>query len=59
MTELLTVNDVAELLGVHEETVRRWVWAYELPHHRLGPSDRTIRFTQSDIDEYLEEQRRG
>lgn len=59
MTELLTVSDVAELLAVHEETVRRWVWAHDLPHRRLGPSQRTIRFTQADIDEYLEGQRRG
>lgn len=55
MTELLTVSDVAELLGVHEETVRRWCWAHDLPHRRLGPKQRTIRFTNSDLAEYLEE----
>ena len=56
--ELLTVADVAERLGVSKQTVYNWVYAFHLPHRRLGPSGRTIRFTEEDLEEYLAEQAR-
>jgi len=51
----LTANDVAILLNVHLNTVRRWSNQGLLNDYRIGPrGDR--RFTQEDIGRFLVEQ---
>lgn len=45
----LTVPQAAHRLGVHEDTVRRWIKAGTLPAYRLGPSQR-IRVLPEDVD---------
>lgn len=50
-TVLHPVSWAAAKLDVSEDTVRRRVYRGELPHHRTG---RQLRFTESDIDTYLE-----
>lgn len=54
MIELLTIKDVAELLKVSQSTVRRLQQGRHLPFIKVGGS---IRFTKSDIVEYLKKQR--
>jgi len=47
---LLTTEQVAERLQVHNETVRRYVRSGELPAIRKG---RLIRITSKAVDEFL------
>ena len=50
LERLLSVGDVADLLGVLERTVYRHVWAGKLPHVKVG---RLIRIRPSDVHQYL------
>ena len=51
---MLRVGDVAQLLGLHSNTVRRWSEKGVLKSHRFGSrGDR--RFLRKDIDEFLKE----
>jgi len=54
MIELLTIKDVAKLLKVSEMSVRRLQQGRHLPFIKVGGS---IRFSESDIVEYLKKQR--
>ena len=55
---LLKANEVARVLNVHINTVRRWSNQGILKAHRLGPrGDR--RFTQEEIDRFLIESGRS
>ena len=52
---MLTASDVARLLNVHMNTVRRWTNKGILKTYRVGPrGDR--RFRQEDIGSFLIEQ---
>jgi len=54
---LLTVSDVAHLLNVHINTVRRWSNQGILKTYRIGSrGDR--RFQQEDIDNFLSQESR-
>lgn len=50
--KLLTVDEVADLLGFHRMTVYEKVNKGEIPHIRIG---RTIRFSRPAIDQWLTE----
>ncbi len=54
---LLTTREVADVLGVGVELVRRLVDAGVLPVVRYGPRSR-FRFRESDVAEVLRPQRR-
>ena len=57
MTErLLTAREVAELLGFAAGTILDWAEAGRLPHFKIRTA---LRFRQSEIEAWLEEQRRG
>ena len=56
---LLTVADVAERLQVNPHTVYEWVWSGHLPHRRIGPTGRTVRVSEDDLDQYLQSTREG
>jgi len=49
--ELLTTSEVADLLKVHEVTVRRWVSDGTLKAYKVG---RVLRFKTEDVEKYLE-----
>ena len=49
---LLTSHDVAEQLGINEQTVRIWSLKGKLDAIRLG--HRTVRFTQAAVDKFLQ-----
>ena len=51
----LSIAAVAAHLDVSSKTVRRWVDAGELPHHRLG---RQIKITQQDLSIFMALRRR-
>ena len=51
--ELLTPDDVAELLDVSSQTLASWrtTGRYDLPFVRIG---RLVRYRRADIEEFLE-----
>jgi excisionase family DNA binding protein len=52
----LSVQDVVELLGVHEQTVRRWIKSGELTAYLLG--DRAgYRIASEDLQAFMERRR--
>lgn len=51
----LTVAQVASLLGVRIETVRRWIRRGELPVLELGSPRTVYRVRRSDLDEFARE----
>jgi PAS domain S-box-containing protein/excisionase family DNA binding protein len=50
-----TVTDVAELLQVTEETVRRWIRRMELPAMNLGGPRAGYRVYPSDLERFIQE----
>jgi len=53
---LLTVQDVAEMLRVSPKTVRRLVARRGLPHIRFG---RVLRFERGDVFRWLQARKEG
>ena len=53
---MLKISQVAQLLGVHPTTVRRWSNEGLLPSYNLGPR-RILRFKREDIDKFVTQQR--
>jgi excisionase family DNA binding protein len=54
-TNWLTVTDVAEMLQVTEETVRRWIRRSELPALNLGGPRAGYRVYPSDLERFIGE----
>ena len=55
LPRLLTVDEIAERLGVCSKTIRRWITRNELPAHRLG---RSVRVAEDDLIAFLGKHRR-
>lgn len=55
MPKLLTVAEVAELLGMTEGAVRNLVYRRQIPHLRVG--GRRVRFDAAEIADWLAAQR--
>ena len=53
-SEMLTTTEVAQLLRVHPNTVRRWASKGLLRAYRLGPR-RDRRFKREDVDALLQD----
>lgn len=55
--QLLTAEDVARLLGKHPRTILVMAGTGELAAIRLG--HRTVRFSPSDVEDYIDRHRTG
>ena len=55
LPRLLTVDDVAEVLGLSTKTVRRRIHDGDIPAHRPG---RAIRITETDLLAYIDRTKR-
>jgi excisionase family DNA binding protein len=53
MKELLTVREVAEILHLHETTIRRYIRAGKLASVRIG---RNVRVPRAALDEFMSSQ---
>jgi excisionase family DNA binding protein len=56
MSPLLSIPEAAKLLGISESTMRTHVSCRRIAHRKIGGS---IRFTESDIEEFVEVSKRG
>jgi excisionase family DNA binding protein len=50
---LYSVEDVADIFGISERTVYRWIGEGILPTKRLGPAGRLIRVTDEDLAAFI------
>jgi excisionase family DNA binding protein len=50
--KLLTISEAATVLGVHQNTLRRWTNSGILPAHRVGER-RDRRFDKADLQSFL------
>lgn len=55
-TPLLTLDEVAAILRIHERTIRRMVTARRLPCLRIG---RQLRFSRFALDQWLRQREEG
>ena len=55
---MMTVKEVAAILHVHPNTIRRWEKKGLLKSYSIGPHH-NIRFSQEDILELLDKSRNG
>ena len=53
--DLLRIGEAAKLLGVHEETVRRWEAAGIIEAIRMPPPDGQRRFRRVDVLALIEQ----
>ena len=50
---LYSVDEVADILGVSERTIYRWIREGGLPTKRIGPAGRLIRVTDEDLSAFI------
>ena len=50
---MLTVKEVAQRLNVSQSCIYQLVETGKLPHHRIGIGRGAIRFTETDLADYL------
>jgi excisionase family DNA binding protein len=55
----LTVDEVAEILGLNKFTIYKWARLGLIPCIRQGRGGRQLRFKLSDIEKWEEEQTTG
>jgi excisionase family DNA binding protein len=54
MEAYLTIKEVAGILKLSVQTIRRYVMKGEIPHHKIN---RTVRFKSSEIQWWVENRR--
>ncbi len=56
--EWLAVQEAADLLGIHVNTLTRWADAGIVPHYRHGPR-RDRRFRAAELERFITRSRSG
>jgi len=56
--KMLTVKEVASILNIHPNTVRRWEKGGLLMSYGIGPRH-SLRFKREDIADFLDKSRNG
>ncbi len=49
--QLLTVNEVADFLGLNPQTIYRWIWSGKIPSIKIG---RAVRIKFDDLQQTLD-----
>jgi excisionase family DNA binding protein len=55
--ELMTVDEVATMLRLDPQTIRKWLRLGTLPGFRLGSKQAGWRVRRSEVEQFLEAQR--
>lgn len=55
MSEFCSVKEVADKVGVGEETVRRWVRSHQLKAYKIKRRRGEMVFTNEDLKDFLKE----
>jgi len=55
--QMLTLSDVAVILGVSRRLVSSWIQEGVLPAMRLGPGQRLVRVSVADLEAFLAQSR--
>jgi predicted DNA-binding transcriptional regulator AlpA len=53
MSELISANEAAKLIGISSRTISRWEKSNADFPKRIGVTKRVIRFKKSDIESYI------
>ena len=56
--EYLKINDVAKMVGVNHQAVRKWIKKGKGPAHRLLPSGHYL-FNREDVEEWIRSMERS
>ncbi|QEL17414.1 helix-turn-helix transcriptional regulator [Limnoglobus roseus] len=56
LTEVLTVNDVTQTLGVGKTTLYRWIESGRFPRPISLAGGRVVRWTRATLEKWLSEQ---
>lgn len=51
---LISINQLAEHLGVQKSTIYGWVHMREIPHYKIG---RLLKFRSDEIEEWIQGRR--
>jgi PTS system nitrogen regulatory IIA component len=49
--QYLTVKEVAEMVRLTVQTIRRYTWKNEIPHHKIN---RAVRYKKSEVEQWVE-----
>ncbi|MBW2321135.1 MAG: helix-turn-helix domain-containing protein [Deltaproteobacteria bacterium] len=52
----LSVDEIAEYLGVKRDTIYKWVNRRKMPAHKVG---RLLKFRKEEVDSWIKEGRAG
>jgi excisionase family DNA binding protein len=56
VSKLLTAQEVADMLSVHIETIRKWTREGRIKGRKLGKGSKcTVRYKKDDIDKWIDE----
>ncbi len=53
-SRLLSVAEVAEIIGVSKKLIQQWIDEGLLPAFRLGPQTRVIRVREADLEAFIQ-----
>ena len=56
METYLTANEVAELVKLSLQTIRRYTMNKEIPFHKIN---RVVRYRKSEIEQWVEKRKQG
>ena len=48
----LTADEAAKHLKVSKAAIRKWTRFGKIPHHIIGPGNRTVRYELTELDEW-------
>ena len=54
----LTADEAAQHLKVSKAAIRKWTRFGKIPHHIVGPGNKTVRYEMTELDRWVIEKQR-
>ena len=54
----LTADEAAKHLKVSKAAIRKWTRFGKIPHHIVGPGNKTVRYEMTELDRWVVEKQR-